>query len=189
MSSKILQEIDKKIILIWNYSLHLHVNIFANKRKKLCYIFVTDILSSCTLSLSLSLSDFSLIFSCSAAATFCIISGWASTHFWKRSCNYHEKNSEKQTDWKRDRQTNRQINWQMTLWLKDWLNDRQTVWLTVRETDRMTEWMNDKLDRKTDRQRKEKDHGGKKLESKTRGKGVNEWKRKLSKEVTMQVVK
>lgn len=34
--------------------------------------------------------------------------------------------------------------------------------------------MNDKLDRKTDRQRKEKDHGGKKPESKTRGKGVNE---------------
>ena len=149
---------------------------------------MTDILSSCTLSLSLSLSDFSLIFSCSAAATFCIISGWASTHFWKRSCNYHEKNSEKQTDWKRDRQTNRQINWQtdfvterLTQWLTDCLINSQRDWLNDR--------MNDKLDRKTDRQRKEKDHGGKKLESKTRGKGVNEWKRKLSKEVTMQVVK
>ena len=149
---------------------------------------MTDILSSCTLSLSLSLSDFSLIFSCSEAATFCIISGWASTHFWKRSCNYHEKNSEKQTDWKRDRQTNRQINWQtdfvterLTQWLTDCLINSQRDWLNDR--------MNDKLDRKTDRQRKEKDHGGKKLESKTRGKGVNKWKRKLCKEVTMQVVK
>ena len=150
---------------------------------------MTDILSSCTLSLSLSLSDFSLIFSCSAAATFCIISGWASTHFWKRSCNYHEKNSEKQTDWKRDRQTNRQINWQtdfvterLTRWLTDCLINSQRDWLN----DRMNEWQVGQKNRQT---KEGKRPWRKKLESKTRGKGVNEWKRKLSKEVTMQVVK
>lgn len=125
---------------------------FCKQKKKLCYIFVTDISSSCTLSLSLSLSDFSLIFSCSEAATFCIISGWASTHFWKRSCNYHEKNSEKQTDWKRDRQTNRQINWQtdfvterLTQWLTDCLINSQRDWLN----DRMNEWQVGQKNRQT----------------------------------------
>ena len=130
---------------------------FCKQKKKLCYIFVTDISSSCTLSLSLSLSDFSLIFSCSAAVTFCIISGWASTHFWKRSCNYHEKNSEKQTDWKRDRQTNRQINWQtdfvterLTQWLTDCLINSQRDWLN----DRMNEWMTSCTEKQTDKGRK-----------------------------------
>lgn len=101
--------------------------------------------------------------------------------------------TELQLSWKKFRKTDRQthrLTDRLTLWLKDWLNDWQIVWQTVRETDWMTEWMNDKLDRKTDRQRKGKYHGEKKkLESTTRGKEVNEWKRKLCKEVTMQVVK
>ena len=88
----------------------------------------------------------------------------------------------RQTDKQTDQLTDDFVTEGLTQWPTDCLINSQRDWLN----DRMNEWQ---VGRKTDRQRKEKDHGGKKLESKTRGKGVNEWKRKLSKEVTMQVVK
>ena len=61
-----------------------------------------------------------------------------------------------------------------------------------KQSERLTEWQNEWMtswkEKQTDKGR-EKTMVKKKLESKTRGKEVNEWKRKLSKEVTMQVVK